>query len=130
MSRYDQVPSERVGYGLNEDRGGYRDDRYVRCSRCGFVLNKNRHVKGREGSRMGWGTDLSSQTFNSAYGLTTASITTVTVGIAKGTPMGALLSLTYAVNTTGSTVTITGSSYRIDPVVKMGCPFCGTLMYE
>jgi len=81
----ERVNSDRVNYGLNQDLTGYSDAKYVRCSRCGYINNLDRSVRGRDGSWMGWGTDLSSTT------------------TASGT---------------------------IDPVVRNGCVFCGTYLYN
>lgn len=98
------IPSDRVGYGLNIDLGSWKDNRYVRCSRCGFINHLDREVRGKEGSRQGWGTDLSSTT------------------------TGAITHNDYWGNGSWGSVGFNGT-YRVDPIVKMGCSLCGTLLY-
>ena len=49
------IRSTRVGSGRNPDLGTYRDDRFVRCAKCGFINNLDREVHLPEGSRAGWG---------------------------------------------------------------------------
>ena len=55
-----QVPkrrifSEPVRHGRNFDRGEYKDDAYIKCSKCGFICNTQRDQYSHEGSRIGWG---------------------------------------------------------------------------
>ena len=51
-----QIPGTVVKRGRNFDIDkGRREDRYVRCHRCGFILHKDRHVSQTDGSRTGWG---------------------------------------------------------------------------
>jgi len=55
-----QVPkrrifSEPVRHGRNFDRGEYKDDAYIKCSKCGFICNTQRDQYAPEGSRVGWG---------------------------------------------------------------------------
>lgn len=47
-----RIRSDAVGYGRNAD---VIPDRYVRCSRCGFVCDLTRDVRAPYGSRAGWG---------------------------------------------------------------------------
>ena len=101
-----EIPSDRVSYGLNQDLGSWKDNRYVRCSRCGWINNLDRETRSQEGSRQGWGTDLSSTTTGSIY------IEGKQWGVG---PWGGC----WAENV-----------YRIDPVVKMGCAQCGCLLYN
>jgi hypothetical protein len=51
----DRIESKAVHHGRNRDTTGWKDDRYVRCSRCNFVLNQDRHSKAAYGSRAGQG---------------------------------------------------------------------------
>jgi len=47
-----EVPCESVTHGLNADFSAYPETAYIRCRKCGFILNKKRHMKG-------WGTGQS-----------------------------------------------------------------------
>lgn len=49
------INSKAVHNGRNRDLGTYRDDRYVRCGRCGFVCNIDRHSRSPYGSKAGQG---------------------------------------------------------------------------
>ena len=68
-----EINSKAVHTGRNIDLGAVRDDRHVRCSRCGFINNLDREVHLPEGSKAGWGItygdeitmDSSSVTFDS-----------------------------------------------------------------
>ena len=42
--------------GRNYDVGPWRDDKYVRCSRCGFINNLDQAMHAQEGGYEGWGT--------------------------------------------------------------------------
>jgi hypothetical protein len=69
-----EIHSEAIHSGRNPDLGVYRDDRFVRCARCGFINNLDREVHLPYGSRAGWGftygdeisMDDSTTTFDSA----------------------------------------------------------------
>lgn len=50
-----KIPSKTVRYGRNADHAGFADDRYVRCSRCGFIANMDRHQREPYGSKAGQG---------------------------------------------------------------------------
>jgi hypothetical protein len=51
----ERIESTAVNYGRNIDKGTWRDDRYVRCSRCGFICHLDRDRKSIRGSRDGNG---------------------------------------------------------------------------
>ena len=51
----ESIRSEAVHHGLNFDVGTHRDEKHVRCARCGFICNTDRDMKGRRGSKEGWG---------------------------------------------------------------------------
>jgi len=53
MSR--SVDSEAVNSGRNADQGDFRDNRYVRCGRCGFINNLDQAPRAPFGSRVGQG---------------------------------------------------------------------------
>ena len=44
--------------GRNYDVGPWRDDKYVRCSRCGFINNLDQAMHAQEGGYEGWGTTM------------------------------------------------------------------------
>ena len=50
-----RIYSEPVRSGRNFDRGEYKDDAYIKCSKCGFVCNTQRDQNAPQGSRVGWG---------------------------------------------------------------------------
>ena len=49
------VDSKAVVSGRNSEHPSFRDDRYVRCSQCGFVCHLDRDARYSEGSRAGTG---------------------------------------------------------------------------
>jgi ribosomal protein L37E len=56
-----EINSKAVHIGRNIDLGAYRDDRHIRCSRCGFINNLDRDTHLPEGSQAGWGTTYSDE---------------------------------------------------------------------
>jgi hypothetical protein len=50
-----RIPSKSVHHGLNADNVGLRDDRYVRCTNCGFVCHLDRDLRAPFGSKTGQG---------------------------------------------------------------------------
>lgn len=53
MSR--DIRSDAVHSGRNTDLDDLRDDRYVRCSKCGFICHLDRDKRSVRGSREGNG---------------------------------------------------------------------------
>ncbi len=49
------ISSDAVYSGRNPDKGAFDDRRYVRCARCGWILNRDRHLRTRDGDQIGWG---------------------------------------------------------------------------
>jgi len=47
--------SRSVNYGRNSENVGLRDDRYVRCSKCGFMCHLDRDARAPRGSSAGDG---------------------------------------------------------------------------
>ena len=95
-----RVPSKAVHHGRNRDATAFRDDRYVRCYRCGFVTNMDRHIRAAYGSRIGQGIShpdpLDYDESGSIY------------------------------NQTGTTY----DGRQNDFTVTGGCPFCGQYTYD
>lgn len=60
------IKSKAINYGWNPDTVAFRDDRYVRCSRCGFPNHLDRQARAQERERIGWGTNMVSQTAGTA----------------------------------------------------------------
>jgi hypothetical protein len=83
----------------------WRDDRYVRCARCGFICNLDRDRRSREGSREGWGINYEAVA-NFDYNETDVGYEDIFT--------------TYDDEDLPS----------LDPVVIAGCPSCGTLLYD
>ena len=52
--------------GRNYDVGPWRDDKYVRCSRCGWINNLDRDVHSNDGGYEGWGTSMNPISANSS----------------------------------------------------------------
>jgi hypothetical protein len=50
-----RVPSDEIRYGRHAETGAYRDSRYVRCSRCGFMCHLDRDMRAPYGSHAGEG---------------------------------------------------------------------------
>lgn len=102
--------SNAVHFGRNSDFGT-RDDRYVRCKRCGFICNTDRDSRGREGSRQGWGISFVEQDV-----MTGSSTSYDDDNIDYDST-----SIEYDNDDVARTI--------YDPVVVAGCPNCGTLLY-
>jgi len=49
------MDSNAIHFGRNRDLGPYKDDHYVRCDHCGWILNTDRHPSSPEGSKAGDG---------------------------------------------------------------------------
>lgn len=93
--------STAVHTGRNADRGAYRDERNVRCARCGFINNLDREPRLPPNSRAGWGFTYGSEI--------TMDDTVVTFD-------------SLAVHMDG---------YYIDRETYVGgCRFCGTFLYN
>ena len=52
--------------GRNYDVGAFRDDHYIRCSRCGWINNMDQAIHSNDGGYEGWGTTFTSVTSTSA----------------------------------------------------------------
>ena len=88
----ENIPCIEINSGLNADFTQYKESAYIRCRKCGFIMNTQRFPKG-------WGTGISFED----RGL-------------QGWGTGAW-----------------GGNYEpnvSDPVVKSGCPFCSTYIYD
>ena len=116
-----QVPSDRVGYGLNRDTGVWRDDRYYRCAKCGHVCHLDRDQRAPDGSRLGYGVDLASNTFH--------SYATGHMSGERSAGWG-IPALNTGDTSTGSIWSSTVAVVRINPVVTKGCPFCGSYRFD
>lgn len=97
------IYSESVNYGQNKETPKYRDDRYVRCARCGWINHLDRERRAPEGSKIGWGINYQ---------------TTGVIGYDEVT-----------VGYDDSLVEYDGRTIS-DPVVISGCSQCGTLLYD
>jgi ssDNA-binding Zn-finger/Zn-ribbon topoisomerase 1 len=99
-----EIRSEAVHHGRNIDlNAGRQDDRYVRCTKCNFIAHLDRDRRAPCDSRVGDGikyVDLS-VLYNSSSTLYDACETTYD-----------------------------GLTGVKDPVVVMGCPLCGSLLYD
>lgn len=62
-NRRHRIDSKAVRKGRNVDLGDWEDDRWVHCKRCGHVCNLDRDLRVPDGSRLGWGTDLTTNTY-------------------------------------------------------------------
>lgn len=55
VQNYMRIHSDAIHYGLNYDKGSLKDERYVRCRRCGFMCHLDRNRHSHAGSREGDG---------------------------------------------------------------------------
>lgn len=96
--------SEAVHYGRNRDLNQHRrDDRFVRCSKCNFIAHLDRDRRAPCGSKAGDGIKYVD------------------------------LSVLYDASDTAFDASDTlydGYTNVKDPVVFMGCPMCGSLLYD
>jgi len=95
-----EIESKAVHQGRNSEDTAYRDDRYVKCSRCGHPCNLDRHLRAPFGSRVGQ-------------------------GVSHPDPLTYDESLT-AYNATGTTY----NGRQNDFTITGGCPFCGSFTYD
>lgn len=146
-----RVPSEAISSGLNRDLGTYPDNKYVRCNKCGHILNSERHRRYPEGSRAGYGTSQPSTTLSA--NITTAT-TTINVASTTGFTSSGYIYI-YNARSTGASGTsvdrvaytgigattftgctaitrahTSGDTVRGEQTVAGGCPFCGTYLYK
>jgi predicted nucleic-acid-binding Zn-ribbon protein len=49
------IRSTKISRGEHLDKGKHAEDKFVRCARCGWILNADRHLSAPEGARLGWG---------------------------------------------------------------------------
>lgn len=57
----ERVRSDAIYRGRNFDHGAFKDDRYVRCPRCKFVCNLDRHLHAPRDSKLGYGITYTEQ---------------------------------------------------------------------
>ena len=108
MARH--IRSTAVHVGRNRENVSRKDDRYVRCARCGFICHLDRDVRHPDGSRAGWGINYDDPDVTEELELVgTGSLELISGG-----------ALELASSLEGIT----------DPVVKGGCPQCGTYRYD
>ena len=104
LTRGSRILSDAVHSGRNFDKGSRKDDRYVRCSRCGWICHLDRDMHIKEGAKVGWG---------SSYTGTYSNI--------DWDDSGTLWADTL--------VSWDGNS-KFDEKVTGGCPNCGTFLYK
>ena len=122
------IRSDAVYHGRNVDK---ESDRYVRCSRCGFLCKIGRDISAPEGSKVGWGiTNTSYDVVHTEYNDSTVNYT--------GGSEDYNTNITYnkedcAYDTGRNSSKDVGYSGIIrtiyDPIQTMGCPQCGNLLY-
>ena len=113
MGRY--IPSDRVGYGINPDRGIWRDDKFVRCNHCGFINHFDRNRRGVRGSREGSGVTISAAAMfdDKRVGFDSSEVTSSTITIQN-------------VHFDGYWI---GGHDSDRTSIHGGCSMCGTLLY-
>jgi uncharacterized C2H2 Zn-finger protein len=143
------IRSDTIKYGANAENVKYADNRYVRCSRCGYICHSDRDHSEPLGSHAGWGTVQPNTTLN---GTVSVGATTINVVSTTGFPStgyiyiydsGQKYSSTQRMNKvtyTGITSTsFTGctnaKAHATAMVVRgeqtdIGCPRCGTYRYK
>jgi hypothetical protein len=97
-----RIDSDAVHSGRNIDQGKYRDDNYVKCSRCGFWCNIDRDKHAKSYSTAGWGIKYpeTGTEYNDS-------------------------NITY-----DDPLVLYNSAGVNDPLVHAGCPQCGTYLYK
>jgi hypothetical protein len=151
------VEADVTRYGRNNNDGTYPEDMYIKCKKCGFIMNKARHSKG-------WG-EGNAQPNTLLNGAVLVDATTITVDSTTGFPSSGYIyiydvgsyatpgdvSSTYTDATnapmcdrvayTGTSATTftgcTGARAHDDNMVVRGertptggCPYCGTFNYD
>jgi|GEM_PF-4935523 len=53
--RSEPVRSRAINYGRNEDRTALKDNKYVRCGKCGFICHTQRDLESKKRAHIGWG---------------------------------------------------------------------------
>lgn len=92
------IDSDSVTTGQNYDLGDYPESGFIRCKKCGTILNTKRHPKGWE--------EGNTQASTLLDGAVTAGDATITVDSTTGFTTPATGSITaFATNGTGTTVT-------------------------
>lgn len=119
-----QIPSKEVYHGRNFST---ESDKFVRCSRCGFICDLQRDQRAPDGSRIGWGITYTAQNVceqeynsNETYGGDTD----------QAYNDGSIYDpdTTYDAGTGKNYDCVDRTIY--DPIVHTGCPQCGTLRYD
>jgi hypothetical protein len=95
-----EIPSDAVHHGRNFDVGPWKDDRYVRCGRCGFICHLDRDRRSKRGSKEGWGITYSAI---ASYDESTVEYDQSDMGY--------------------------DGYYLVRETHTGGCPFCGSLLY-
>ena len=93
------IRSKAVYMGRNYDVGAWRDDKWYRCSRCGFINNLDREMHVPDGGYEGWGTS-----FVQYYNQTTITVKIVN-GVAYQTVTTVLMPQNLPVNNSLQTQT-------------------------
>lgn len=124
--------SDSIHYGLNQDLGTWRDEKYVRCARCGFTCHLDRDTRGHERSRAGWGTSYVSDITvdDTRVAVDSASFTNSAVTLQNVHVNGYFIGGPSSSLSTSSTglISMYGEGTQRETVTQ-GCPFCGTLLY-
>ena len=120
-----EISSDAVYSGRNSETKG--SDDYVRCARCGFPVKLDRHKSAPDGSKIGWGIEYT------PYQVCATDYNSV-INYEPGTDGYNDASTHYVGQEEydgGTGTTYDGIDRTIyDPVVKSGCPQCGTLRYN
>lgn len=154
-----RIRSKAVQHGYHYDQTAYRDNQYVRCSRCGFICNLDRDLRSSPGGWEGWGYNFVTESTYSTYddfapyyvnglydppatydnsfvisgSVTEAVYLTDTNGNIITDTNGNPILISGGMNTevTGANTTYDNLLYNVvDPVINAGCPQCGTMLYD
>ncbi len=60
-----RVRSEAVLSGRNNEHQALKDNRYMRCSKCGFICHMDRDMRSMRSAHIGDGVDLTTNTYTS-----------------------------------------------------------------
>ena len=144
------IRSDAVNHGRNAEVVPYQDQKYVRCSRCGFICHADRDDSQPEGSRASWGNTMPETTLNGSVAKNDTTINVFsTTGFSSsgsiyiyetGLPYSSSRALNDKVEYTGITSTSftgctsvsvhsTGMMVRGE-IVTAGCPQCGSFLFN
>lgn len=141
-----QIRNEAVTTGINHDQVTYPESGYIRCSRCGQVLNKHRHPQGTGDGVTQVETQLNGAVLVNATSITVDSTTgfdssgyvyIYDTGVVSSTTGCRMNRVAYTGTSSTSFTGCTNVKAHADNMYVRGeskstggCPFCSTFEYD